>query len=401
MDLKRYLVGSAFITALSLTIRCIFISCTVDYNNKYVLYVTQLPLSIAACMSLICPPQISIQWFPQSERRSATGLALLSMYLGVSYSFIIDCILIVCYQDAPNLMKKFRYFQMYQAIFGVCLYLVLLFALPKVDITFVPSFLSLSQRFSIKSSLSKLREKGRIWICLTCSAVTIGSFLFFFYQISWVVDQLDLFDTDSGQVMDTKSLLYFALSVLGTLILAILATYGLFRLSDRFHRLFPFLFGVMIIYTTIFVILTIFVFVFLDYWKQVGQLVFFLVTGNAASTCIFVFTPLFAEFMCDFMYPIPEEFTYAIFFSSIFVMPTAFSFAFLHAGEHDDSRFAKAAICVVMGCAAFGTILFATLKGTKNKRNVVTSNAQRRDHLSNTDNVLNNSFNQSQYILST
>ena len=364
--------------------RCIVVACEFDYHNRITLYVTQVPLSIAACMSLVAPPQISLQWFPKTERRSATGFAFLSLYLGITYSFVIDCILIYCFQGTENLMRKFRYFQMTQALVAAFVFYLILALYPKKQSAYIPSFITLSQRFSLKASVTNLRNKRRIWVCLVCSGIIIGSYIFFFYQISWVVDQLDLFEEpDQNEKINTTDLLLFALAVSAAMIVSVSVAYLLFRLSDRCERLFFFILSILVIYTFLFTLLLLYSYLLLEVLDRLALLIFFLCLGLGASTCVIVFTPLFAEFICDFMYPVPEDFTYAIFFSSVFVIPTIFSIGFFRADGRDDTEFAKWAISIVTGCAILGTSVFAFLKNTKNTRYGWEIGAQKRAELTN------------------
>ena len=41
-------------------------------------------------MILICPPFLSTQWFPVHERRFATGVSQMSLYLGLAFGFIFS-----------------------------------------------------------------------------------------------------------------------------------------------------------------------------------------------------------------------------------------------------------------------------------------------------------------------
>ena len=257
-------------------------------------------------------------------------------------------------------LKVYRSVFSGQTIVAICIYWLLIGFFPDVSIS-APSVLQRSQRLPAKSSLKNLTKNGRLWLCLISAVLTSGSYFFMFYHISWVANHVGFYDKVANRnVMNLYALIcvffgmFFAFAVL--------------KCSDRCHYLFGTMLLTCLILTINLIILAVSVTVFQDSLTIEGRRIFMILEGIISFACVVIVSPLFSEFIADFMYPVPEETTFALFTCTQMLLPTILSIIFLAGSIKNDKRFCETVIWVIAGATLLGTVIFTTLAKTKNKR---------------------------------
>ena len=356
--LKDFLIIGSFISCLGSAVRLVLVSAAIEKNNTFILTTTQAFIAVGITMILVCPPYLSTQWFPVHERRFATGVALMSLYLGLGLGFLCSNKLLASLPD--DRVKNLQDLLLGQTCVGALVFWVLWLFFPGITRS-APSVLQRSQRLPVGSSLRTIQRKGRLWLCLISATFTSGSYFFLFYHVSWIAYHVGFYDNiGSRSVLD----LYPLICVFSGMFLAL----AVIKCSDRCH----YLFGTMMVTCSILainlIVLALCVSIFEDSISVQGRRVFMILEGIISFACVVIISPLFTEFIADFMYPVPEETTFAFFICTQVILPTILSSIVLADSIKNAKNFCKGILFLVCGITLLGTLIFCTLAKTKNKR---------------------------------
>ena len=369
MEIKNFYVLSVFFSTASMCIRSLLVSFKVEDKNTKVLYSTQLLLSLGAAMSLVCPPFLSVLWFPPAERRFATGILMSPIYLGLGVSFIIGNYEMGCHTDVLTSRKTFPEVFEVQLMASTAVFVVIALFFPYKPKN-PPNILNLSQRLSFRGSWKMMAKNRYLWIGLMSGGMVTGSFFFFTYQSGWIFKEFGIISVASRDFS-------FFIETASCLVGCFLVSIALFKISDQFFHLFPFMAVSCVIFSASLLSVTLLLAFFRDHIPHTTVKIILIVFGVISCSIIFAVSPLYAEFISDFMYPVPEEMIFSLFMRALFLIPVGISSYEVIAHARYSHIFAKVVLFLLTGCSFVGTILILLMSKVENKRMKVDFNARK------------------------
>lgn len=182
--LRASCVLTAFLVASGSALRCI---TTELPAATWLINIGQILNGFAGPVSMAGPPLLSALWFPASQRATATSIAILSMNLGLSISFIIGPLLVPnatthsndsstnntntddVNETRYNIMKL-----MYiECLFSVAAFLAILIYFPDRPPS-APSISASSQRIDFKNGMRQLMRNLGFWKVGLSYGLTLG-----------------------------------------------------------------------------------------------------------------------------------------------------------------------------------------------------------------------------------
>ena len=368
MEIKNFFVLSVSVTTLSLCVRSLLVSLELEERNTKILYSTQSFLSLGGAMSLVCPPFLSVLWFPPSERRFATGILMSPIYLGLSVSFLIGNYEMGQNSDSLTSRKTFPKFCMGQLIASTIIFIAVILLFPFKPKN-PPNILNLCQRLSFCGSWRIMIKNSYLWIGLASGGLVTGSFFSFIYQSGWIFKEYEIISVTSKDVT-------FFLETVACLVGCFLLSIALLKISDLFFELFRFMVVCCVVFSTSLLGVTlVLVFGRDELLPDTSVKIILVVLGIITCTIIFTLSPLFAEFISDFMYPVPEEMIFSLFLRALFLIPLTISIYSAAAEARHSHDFAKSILFVFTCCSFLGTVLIMLMSKVENKRRKVDFNA--------------------------
>lgn len=158
---------------------------------------------------------LSADWFPESERTTATGLSLISLFLGIALGMILTPILVQIFDISTMLFI----YGLFSLIVGI-LFVILSKEKPGLS----PSIKSRQDNISLIKELKLLLTNKLFWILLIIFFISLGTFSLVTTYIELIVAPRGLSSIEAG----TLGGIMLIGSIVGTIILT--------PLSDKFHK---------------------------------------------------------------------------------------------------------------------------------------------------------------------
>lgn len=242
--------------------------------NYLLALISQIIIAIGQPVLLNSVTLLSANWFPQSERTTATGLSVVSSLLGVALGMILTP-LIVTFSDISTMLFIYGLFSL---IVGI------LFPLLAKNKPYFSSLTKSNQdKLSLKKELSLLLSNKLFWILIINFFISLGAFNMVTTYIELIIVPRGLSSIDAG--------------ILGGLLLlgGIIGTILLAPLSDKLHKR-----RLLIITSNLIAVIGIFVLTF------TSNIVVFNLFGFLYGIGLLSAGPLVLEYAVEITKPVPE-----------------------------------------------------------------------------------------------
>ncbi len=151
----------------------------------------QIMISVSQPFFLNSVSLLSANWFPESERTKATGLSIISQFLGIALGMVLTPILVVFYSFEAMLFI----YGLYSLIIGI-LFVILARDRPPTP----PSIKVLKEDDKIKGGLKLLFSNKQFWILMIIFFVGLGAFNMVTTYIELIVAPRGLSSIEAGNL---------------------------------------------------------------------------------------------------------------------------------------------------------------------------------------------------------
>ncbi len=159
--------------------------------NYLLVLLIQIMISLSQPFFLNSVSLLSANWFPESERTKATGLSIISQFLGIALGMVLTPILVVFYSIEVMLFI----YGLYSLIIGI-LFVILARDRPPTP----PSIKVLKNDDKIKGGLKLLLSNKQFWILLIIFFVGLGAFNMVTTYIELIVAPRGLTSIEAGNL---------------------------------------------------------------------------------------------------------------------------------------------------------------------------------------------------------
>ncbi|MBY8979150.1 MAG: MFS transporter [Candidatus Lokiarchaeota archaeon] len=159
-------------------------------NYLLVLFLT-IMISVSQPFFLNSVSLLSANWFPESERTKATGLSIISQFLGIAIGMVLTPILVVIYSFEVMLFI----YGLYSLIIGI-LFIILARDRPPTP----PSIKVLKEDDKLKGGLKMLFSNKQFWILMIVFFVGLGAFNMVTTYIELIVVPRGLTSIEAGNL---------------------------------------------------------------------------------------------------------------------------------------------------------------------------------------------------------
>ena len=159
--------------------------------NYLLVLLIQIMISISQPFFLNSVSLLSGNWFPESERTKATGLSIISQFLGIALGMILTPILVVNYSFEVMLFI----YGLYSLLVGI-LFVILARDRPPTP----PSIRVLKEDDKVKGGLKLLFSNKQFWILIIIFFVGLGAFNMVTTYIELIVAPRGLSSIEAGNL---------------------------------------------------------------------------------------------------------------------------------------------------------------------------------------------------------
>ncbi len=250
-----------------------FLKALAGPNYLLVLFF-QIMISVSQPFFLNSVSLLSANWFPESERTKATGLSIISQFLGIALGMVLTPILVVLYSFEAMILI----YGLYALIIGI-VFVILARDKPPTP----PSIKVLKKDDKIKGGLNLLFSNKQFWILIIIIFVGFGAFNMVTTYIELIVAPRGLTSIEAGNLG--------GLMLLG----GIIGAQVLSTLADKLRK--------RVLLIKISLIITVTSFFLLSFANTTIMLY---VSGILLGFGLFSVGPVLIEYAVDITAPVPE-----------------------------------------------------------------------------------------------
>lgn len=250
-----------------------FLKALAGPNYLLVLFF-QIMISVSQPFFLNSVSLLSANWFPESERTKATGLSIISQFLGIALGMVLTPILVVVYSFEAMIFI----YGLYALIIGI-VFVILARDKPPTP----PSIKILKKDDKIKGGLKLLFSNKQFWILIIIIFVGFGAFNMVTTYIELIVAPRGLTSIEAGNLG--------GLMLLG----GIIGAQVLSTLADKLRK--------RVLLIKISLVITVVSFFLLSFANSTIMLY---VSGIILGFGLFSVGPVLIEYAVDITAPVPE-----------------------------------------------------------------------------------------------
>ncbi|XP_065177837.1 solute carrier family 49 member 4-like [Sycon ciliatum] len=302
--LQRYGLRSlvrlgAWLVLIGTGLRCL-IPRGYETDLFFLVHIGQILNAAVGPIVMATPPKLSVDWFPASQRTSATAISAVSNSFGVAFGFLLVPALVSSFNAMGYAGVQYMVFTEFWMTAAIC---AMVFAYFPAHPPTPPSLSSQTERLPFKESLLAASSNSTFWILCICGGVSQGIFSGWSSVLSIILNKQSGYNDDvsvSGKEMFVKSTAW--LGCLSTII-GIIAGLTFGFIADLLPRNLK-----RLILVLLFACVACFTWFVLSVYKvaHVNWLGSAFISCVLGSSFLGATNPLFYEAAVEVAYPVPE-----------------------------------------------------------------------------------------------